>query len=105
MKQKNQSGPSESSTVSKNKKLETIVENGEKQSKYPSIQDQSASDCGYGTHPESTSITSSEDNPNQNFHQKPQRLHVVKKPCKVLSIQEQKDRRRKKLVKRSKSSL
>lgn len=60
-------------------------------------------DCGYGTHPES--ITSSDDHPSQNFHQKPQRFHAVKKRCKILSAQEQKDRRRKKLMKRSKSSL
>ncbi|XP_031617195.1 protein timeless isoform X2 [Contarinia nasturtii] len=99
----NHTGPSESPlTVSNNKKLATIVENVEKRPKYPSIQDQSASDCGYGTHPESSSITSSEDQPSKNVHQKPQRFHVVKKPCKVLSVQEQK---KKKLVKRSKSSL
>lgn len=85
------------------KKAETIVENGEKRIHYPSTPDQS--DCGYGTHPESISITSSEDHPSQNFHQKPQRFHVVKKHCKVLTAKEQKDRRRKKLVKRSKSSL
>lgn len=85
--------------------MELIVENGEKRAQHPSTPDQS--DCGYGTHPESTSITSSEDHSNQNFHQKPQRQkpHVVKKPCKALSTQELKDRRRKKLVKRSKSSL
>lgn len=82
---------------------ETCNENEKKQTQYPLTPEQS--DCGYGTHPESTSITSSEDNRNQNFHQKPQRFHVVKKPYKVLSVQEQKDRRRKKLVKRSKSSL
>lgn len=81
--------------------METIVENGEKRTQYPLTPDQS--DCGYGTHPESTSITSSEDH--SHFHQKPQRYHVVKKPCKALSTQELKDRRRKKLVKRSKSSL
>lgn len=74
-----------------------------KRTQYPSTPDQS--DCGYGTHPESTSITSSEDHSNQNYHQRPQRIHVVKKPCKASSTQELKDRRRKKLVKRSKSSL
>lgn len=81
----------------------TINENGEKQTQYQMTPD--LSDCGYGTHPESTSITSSEDHPSQNFHSKPQRFHGVKKPCKVISAQEQKDRRRKKLVKRSKSNL
>ncbi|XP_055295111.1 protein timeless isoform X3 [Sitodiplosis mosellana] len=89
--------------VAENKAAETFDENGKKRTQYPLTTDQS--DCGYGTHPESTSITSSEDHSNKNFHQKPQRFHVVKKPCKVLSMQEQKDRRRKKLVKRSKSSL
>lgn len=78
----------------------TTVGIGEK--RYPLTPD--LSDCGYGTHPESTSITSSEDHSNH-FHQKPQRFHVVKKPCKALSTQELKDRRRKKLVKRGKSSL
>lgn len=78
----------------------TTVGTGEK--RYPLTPD--LSDCGYGTHPESTSITSSEDHSNH-FHQKPQRFHVVKKPCKALSTQELKDRRRKKLVKRGKSSL
>lgn len=85
------------------KKMGAIVENGEKRKQYPLTPDQS--DCGYGTHPKSTSITSSEDHSNQKFHQKPQRFHVVKKPCKALTAQELKDRRRKKLVKRSKSSL
>lgn len=80
-----------------------MVENGEKRTQYPLTPDQS--DCGYGTHPESISITSSEDHSNQNYHQKPQRFHVVKKPFKALSTQELKDRRRKKLVKRGKSSL
>lgn len=94
------SGPSE---PSENKKIETIDENGKKRTQYPLTPDQS--DCGYGTHPESTSITSSEDNPSQNFHQKPQRFHVIKKPQQVLSVQEQKDRRRKKLVKRRENSL
>lgn len=98
----NVEGPSDpSATAAKNIKTETIDENGEKR---PTLTPEQ-SDCGYGTHPESTSITSSEDHPSQNFHKKPQRFHVVKKPCKVLSVQEQKDRRRKKLVKRSKCSL
>lgn len=76
-------------------------------SQYSTTPDQQSdnTDCGYGTHPESSSITSSDDHPSQNFHQKPQRFHAVKKPCKILSAQEQKDRRRKKLMKRSKSSL
>lgn len=94
--------PFEKATSGTGKKMETIVENGEKRTQYQLTPDQS--NCGYGTHPESTSITSSEDLSNH-FHQKPQRFHVVKKPCKVLSPQELKDRRRKKLVKRSKSSL
>lgn len=88
------------------KKSEALGENGGlmvKRTQYLLTPDQS--DCGYGTHPESTSITSSEDHSSQKFHQKPQRFHVVKKPFKKLSAQEQKDRRRKKLVKRSKSSL
>lgn len=89
-------------TEENNKKSEKN-ENGEKRKPYSSTPDQS--DCGYGTHPESTSITSSADRCNQSFHQKPQRFHVAKKPCKVLSVQEQKDRRRKKLVKRGRSSL
>lgn len=83
--------------------METIVINCGKRTQYPLTPDQS--DCGYGTHPESTSITSSEDHSNKNVHQKPQRFHVVKKPCKALSTQELKDDRRKKLVKRGKSSL
>lgn len=87
--------------MAEDKKIITIDENGIKRIQYTPDQ----SDCGYGTHPESTSITSSEDHPSQKFHQKPQRFHVVKKPCKILTAQEQKDRRRKKLVKRSKSSL
>lgn len=85
-------------------KTETIDENGEKRAQNPTLTPEQ-SDCGYGTHPESTSITSSEDHPSQNFHKKPQRNHVVKKPCKVLTVQEQKDRRRKNLVKRRKCSL
>ena len=96
--------PSEQSAdMAENNQTETLDENGKKQTQHPLTPDQS--DCGYGTHPESISITSSEDHSSQNFHQKPQRFHVVKKPFKVLSVQEQKDRRRKKLVKRSKSSL
>lgn len=89
--------------MTENKKKTKTDENGENRTQYPLTPDQS--DCGYGTHPESTSRTSSEDHSKQNFHQKPQRFHVVKKPYKVLSSQEQKDRRRKKLVKRSKSNL
>lgn len=88
--------------MAEDKKVVRIDENGKKRTQYHSTPDQS--DCGYGTHQESTSI-SSEDRSTQNFHQKPQRFHVVKKPCKILTALEQKDRRRKKLVKRSKSSL
>lgn len=99
-----ESPPSDQSNdMVENNQSEALNENCKKQTQYSLTPEQS--DCGYGTHPESTSITSSEDHPSQNFHQKPQRFHVVKKPCKVLSVQEQKDRRRKKLVKRSKSSL
>lgn len=86
-------------TSEENNKKSEKNENGEKRKQFPSTPDQS--DCGYGTN----SITSSEDRSNQSFHQKPQRFHVAKKPCKVLSAQEQKDRRRKKLVKRGRSSL
>ncbi|XP_055590048.1 protein timeless isoform X4 [Uranotaenia lowii] len=72
------------------------------------------SDCGYGTQAEKESISTSsneDDGPNRKpVHQKPppnqkQRLNAAKKQRNPVSIQEKKELRRKKLVKRSKSNI
>lgn len=72
------------------------------------------SDCGYGTqveNQESVSISSNEENyPCQKVHQKPpcnqkQRYNAANNPRSGITAQDKKDLRRKKLVKRSKSSL
>lgn len=71
------------------------------------------SDCGYGTqveNQESISTSSNEDNyPCQKVHQKPasnqkQRYNSANNPRSAITAQEKKELRRKKLVKRSKSS-
>lgn len=73
-----------------------------------------ASDCGYGTQAEKESISTSsneDDGPNQKpVHQKPppnqkQRFNAANKQRNPASIQEKKELRRKKLVKRSKSNI
>lgn len=71
-----------------------------------------SSDCGYGTqveNQESISTSSNEDE-FKPVHQKPppnqrQRFNLVNNPRKVFSAQEKKELRRKKLVKRNKSSM
>lgn len=62
----------------------------------------SDSDCGYGTHQDSFEDQS---RTCKKVHQKPHRLTALMNTNKTLSPQEEKDIRRKKLVKRSKSSL
>ncbi|XP_053697294.1 protein timeless isoform X5 [Sabethes cyaneus] len=72
------------------------------------------SDCGYGTQAEKESISTSsneDDGPNRKpVHQKPppnqkQRYNAANKQRNQVSIQEKKELRRKKLVKRSKSNI
>lgn len=72
------------------------------------------SDCGYGTqveNPESISTSSTEEYSKPPVHQKPpatnqkQRMNSVNKPRKVLTTQEKTEWRRKKLVKRSRSTM
>lgn len=72
------------------------------------------SDCGYGSqveNQESISTSSNEDNyPCQKIHQKPpsnqkQRYNAANNPRSAITVQDKKESRRKKLVKRSKSSL
>lgn len=60
----------------------------------------SESDCGYGTLQDSL-----DDRATKKVHQKPHRHTSLKNPGKTITPQEQKEIRRKKLVKRSKSSL
>lgn len=91
--------------------IETNEDDAQKQ-KCPSTSE--LSDCGYGTqveNQESISTSSNEDNyPCQKVHQKPpcnqkQRYNAVNNPRSAITAQEKKELRRKKLVKRSKSSL
>lgn len=72
------------------------------------------SDCGYGTqveNPEFLSTTSSNEDDKPPCHQKPpssnqkQRYNAVNNPRSAITIQDKKEWRRKKLVKRSKSNL
>lgn len=71
------------------------------------------SDCGYGTQVENAEVmsTSSNDDDMPMAHQKPpltnqkQRFNAVNNPRSAITIQDKKEWRRKKLVKRSKSSL
>lgn len=71
------------------------------------------SDCGYGTqveNQEAISTSSNEDYPYEKVHQKPpsnqkQRYNAANNPRTTNTAQEKNDLRRKKLVKRSKSSL
>lgn len=71
------------------------------------------SDCGYGTqveNPESISTSSTEDYAKPPIHQKPpanqkQRLNSVNNPRKVLTVVERSEWRRKKLAKRSRSTM
>lgn len=72
------------------------------------------SDCGYGTQietQESISTSSNEDDfPNQKVHQKPppnqkQRYNAANKQRNPKTTQDKKEIRRKKLVKRSRSSM
>lgn len=72
------------------------------------------SDCGYGTqveNPESISNSSTDDYTTPPVHQKPpltnqkQRMNSVNNPRKVLSTTEKTEWRRKKLVKRSRSTM
>lgn len=71
------------------------------------------SDCGYGTqieNQEAISTSSNEDYPYEKVHQKPpsnqkQRFNAANNPRSAITAQDIKDLRRKKLVKRSKSSL
>lgn len=72
------------------------------------------SDCGYGTqveNPESISTSSTEEYSKPPMHQKPpatnqkQRMNSANKPRKVLTTQEKTEWRRKKLVKRSRSTM
>lgn len=72
------------------------------------------SDCGYGTqveNPESISTSSTDDYAEPPMHQKPpatnqkQRLNSANHPRKVLTVVERTEWRRKKLVKRSRSTM
>lgn len=71
------------------------------------------SDCGYGTqveNPDLMSTSSNEDDRNPRPHQKPptnqkQRFNAANNPRSAITAQETKERRRKKLMKRNKSSL
>lgn len=91
-----------------------INTNADEPQKRKCISTSELSDCGYGTqveNQESISTSSNEDNyPCQKIHQKPpcnqkQRYNAVNNPRSAITAQEKKELRRKKLVKRSKSSL
>ena len=80
--------------------------------KNPSISE--LSDCGYGTqveNPELVSATSSNEDDRPPCHQKPpltnqkQRYNAANNPRSAITINDKKELRRKKLVKRSRSSL